>query len=515
MASSNTFGRRTLLKRGGAAALGASFLPASVFGRAAAAEAAVAQQPALSPGTPVYRSEWVPPGAAARVAFVTDHHYWPNHPENWGGGAQITSSTERRMPDLADLLNAARPDVSIHGGDVISAGGAFFPPLSEFEKQDAFRADFIGRLTHPAIPMIGNHETHEAPYRSHDQLASWTARFGSPFQKHALPGWRMLTLNSMTPNGDRRYGQGDAYGNVYGIDPPQIEWLRRNLAEAAASQEHVLLFAHVPPSDWGDRSALEELVAANPSVKGMVCGHWHRNNLSFLAGVPVLVRASNVETPFSYHMLHLYRDGRVVVVQHSQHFPFDEFVSAGFAAGKQGAESDRYLTIGGNSLMPIEKLTVVGDDVAARVADGHLRLSSRLGRAGVVIDTADLRDARLTMSMVMASGDAAGGFALAGANGRGGVEAVVTPRYSASGKVYLRQDVAGGAPSLLQPAWFNIGYNLAYRLTLEVRGRKVTASWKGMTPIDATVETDRPGRFGCFVERGVLFVTDLALERLV
>jgi hypothetical protein len=45
---------------------------------------------------------------------VSDHHYWPGHLENWGNGSQITSKTDRRMPDLAEVLNEEQPGLSIH-----------------------------------------------------------------------------------------------------------------------------------------------------------------------------------------------------------------------------------------------------------------------------------------------------------------------------------------------------------------------------------------------------------------
>lgn len=510
MMKTPSFDRRTLLTRGGAAALAAALPDRSVLHAATVAPT----EQAAPPWREVYRSAWVPPGAVARVAYVTDHHYWPKHHENWGEGAQITSSTDRRMPDLVRTLNALRPDVSIHGGDVISAGGAFFPPPDEYAAQLAFQADFLGQLQHPWMALVGNHETLEAHYGSHDQLAAWSARFGAPCRRYAHANWRLLTLNSMLPNARRAYGAGDVYGNAYGLDAPQLDWVRRELAEAQAQRAHVVLFAHVPPSDWVNAADLEALLTAHPVVAAIVCGHWHRNVMGLLGGVPVLVRTSNVETPFGYHLLDLYQDGRLVVVQRSQCFPFEEFVSASHAAGKQGSEADRYLTLGGSSRMPLEHVTVVGDDASARLADGHLTVSSRSGRAAVLIDGGALRRARLTVSLVKASGDAVGAMVLADDRGRGGIEAVLTSRYSPSGKSFLRRDVVGGEPQLLRPSWFNIGNDLSYRLSLEVRDGRVSASWTGMPPLTYELETDRGGRVGIFVERGRMYVTELTLETL-
>jgi hypothetical protein len=115
MSEKNTLGRRSFLKMGSAIAAAPSVAGKITLGRSS------------DRGTEVYSSSFVPDGAECRLAFVADHHYWPNHLENWGGGSQITSSTDRRMPDLVQALNDENPDLSVHAGDVVSAGGSFFP----------------------------------------------------------------------------------------------------------------------------------------------------------------------------------------------------------------------------------------------------------------------------------------------------------------------------------------------------------------------------------------------------
>ena len=130
-------GRRSLLK------MGTAVLATPLAG--AAAEAQPGSSPAATPGTQVFRAQLVPDGADCRLALVSDQHWWPEHRENWGGGAQMTSLSDRKMPDLAEMLNAERPDVSIHAGDVISAAGSFFPTPAEYAKQLAFAKRFYGK----------------------------------------------------------------------------------------------------------------------------------------------------------------------------------------------------------------------------------------------------------------------------------------------------------------------------------------------------------------------------------
>jgi hypothetical protein len=212
-------------------------------------------------------------------------------------------------------------------------------------------------------------------------------------------------------------------------------------------------------------------------------------------------------------MLHLYPDGRIIVLQKSQHFPYDDFISSGFQAGAQGSESDRYLTVGGSSGLPLDGLRVVGAGAQAAIQDGHLRLTSGESRAAVLIDAAGLSAARLSLTVTKASGNRIGGIALAGEGGEGGIEATLTSLYSPDGKVFLAS-TTGGRREVLARSWFNIADNIAYRLVLEVRNGRVSASWKNMVNLKADVSPAAPGLFGFFVDRGTAFVTDLKLERL-
>lgn len=500
-----TLGRRSLLK------LGTAMLATPLIGTTA--EVQPASTSAAAPGTLLFRGQFVPDGADCRLALVSDQHWWPEHHENWGDGAQITSLSDRKMPDLAEMLNAEHPDLSIHAGDVISAAGSFFPTASEYTKQLAFAKRFYGMLTHPSIATVGNHETLEAQYGSHGQLAAWQEQFGAPYREHDVRSWRFLTLNPMLPNPGQRLGRGDNYGNYYGLDDEQLTWLAARLADAAARKLKAVVVVHVPPSGWINTAAFEAVIVGAGCVKAVLCGHWHRNNLSFLGGIPVLVRISNVETPFGYSMVHGYPDGRLIVVQKSQHFPGEEFISAGFAKGKQGAQSDRYLTLGGASALPLTDLRVLGEAPRASIGDGHLRVTSREGRAIVLIDTAALGNARLTLTAIKAGGERIGGLAFASPDGRDCIEATLTSRYSPDGKVMLVSNVAGKR-EVLARSWFNIADDIAYKLTLETSDGRIRASWKNMADLDAGPVARTSGHFGFYVERGTMVVTDVTLERL-
>lgn len=467
---------------------------------AAAAPLVAAQSTAAR--TPVFEGRFVPPNAECKVAFVSDQHYWPGHRENWGGGTQITSSSDKRMPDLADVLNAERPQLSIHGGDVISAAGSFFPPQEEYARQLAFASNFYKRLNHPYVPMLGNHETLEGLYENESQLAAWRKHFGAPHRYHDVNGWRFVALNCLLPNPNGRHGRGDGYGNAYGLDPEQADWLRRLLKDASTKQMKAIVCTHVPPAGWVSGVEFERIINEAGCVKTVLCGHVHRNITGKLGDVPVLVRVANVTTPFGYTMIHGYADGRVIVVQKSQHFPMEDFLSAGFhPKSPLGSEADRYMTLGGASeQLPLDGLKVIGDGAHAVIQDGHLRLVSPNGPAAVLIDHKPLGRARLSLTIIKAGADRIGGIA-------GNIEAALTAKYSTDGKVYLAR-----GKDILARSWFNIGDHIAYRLTLETDGKRVRASWKNMLDLHAPEST--AGQFGFFVDRGTAFVTDLTLESI-
>ncbi len=497
MASRHYIDRRSFLKLSSAALTTASFTGRRAF-----------PQPA-EPGETVYSAGFVPPGADCKVAFVCDHHYWPGHLENWGDGSQITTSTDRRMPDLVEALNEEKPDLSVHAGDVISAGDSFFPPPEEYGRQLAFAKRFYSGLSHPCMPLPGNHETLDPRYESDSQLEAWSRDFGAPYRYDDLQGWRIIGVNCLLANPQGRYG----HGEVFGLDPAQFNWLRGSLEDASTRRLKVVICTHVPPAGWVNAADFETLIAASGCVKAVLCGHMHRNSISFLGGVPILVRVANVSSPFGYTMVHLYPDGRILVIQKSQHFPFEDFISAGFQPGSQGSEKDRYLTLGGNSQLLLERLKIVGADARATIVDGHLRLTARSERAMVLIDTSPLHDARLTLTASKAAGERIGGIALAAPDGSGAIEASLTSRYSPDGKVYLARNRSGNR-EIIARSWFNIGDNIAYRLVLEIRGGRIRASWKNMLDLEAAVDPGANGHFGFFVDRGSVFVTDLRLERL-
>jgi len=458
-------------------------------------------------GKILHSSDFVPEGALFKLAMVTDHHYWPHHAKNWG--EKQFRDTEPRMRDLAETLNREKPDLSVHCGDVISAGNSFEPPPEEYIRQLDFEKTFLESLRHPAIPLIGNHEVPDAFYEDESELDRWKKRFGPLNRFVDIGNWRLVLLNIMVPNPGGKLGK----GSLYGIDETQLRWLDGALREAAAKSMSALLFAHVPPQNFTYKNDFEKTVLRSGCVRGIFCGHTHSNSQSMLGNIPVMVRAGNTGAPLAYTLIYPYPDGRLLVVQKSQHFPFINYLSESIRPGLQKKEEDRYYTLGGSTEMPLEGLRSAGENVSAVICDGHLALRSEKGRGYLLIDTPGLTGGRIRFSAIKEGAVRMGVVACANTDCSRRIEGAVTSEYGPDGNLYLAT-CDGAGKRTLDRSWFNIADGIAYEFTLEVRKGKAVLSMKNMPVLAAGLGADISGQFGMFVEGGSMLVTDLSLEKV-
>ncbi|MBT4483570.1 MAG: hypothetical protein HOC71_07815, partial [Candidatus Latescibacteria bacterium] len=269
----------------------------------------------------------------------------------------------------------------------------------------------------------------------------------------------------------------------------------------------------IPPADFVNKAEFKEVITAPGCVRGMMCGHYHQNHLYNFGGIPVMVRVGNSVTPMGYTLIYPYADGRILIVQKSQHFPHLDDVSNSIRSGAQGSEYDRFFTIGGSSALPLDGLTVHGRKARAFIDDGHLTLDSTEAKGTVLIDSPSLSNARLSFSAVKEGGTHMGALAFAHEDGSGGIEGVLTNVYSTDGNVFLA-DYTGNRKETLARTWFNINDGIAYKFILEARNDTITLSVKNMPKISARLKIKPSGKFGFFVNKGKMLITDLKLEKL-
>jgi 3',5'-cyclic AMP phosphodiesterase CpdA len=316
--------RRDALRAGLAGAVGAAAL--GVLGCARGDKTENPREAALTPS-----------GArrVCRVAHLTDMHTQPEK-----GAGEGTAAAFAHASSLSD-----RPDLVITGGDSIFDG--FERDRSRVATQWGVWAEALKACRVPVRSVLGNHDVwgwNRSKSGTSGNEPGWGKAWGiealgMPGRFYALDlprvpgaraGWRALMLDSVRPKGD---------GYEAFIDPEQLEWLKGELAAAAApGGPHLLVVSHVPilsaavfmqakPSRrvdingglmHADAQDLKTLFAASPSVRACVSGHLHLvddvtyNGVRYLCDGAVCAAWWNgryVDCDEGYAVLDLYDDG--------------------------------------------------------------------------------------------------------------------------------------------------------------------------------------------------------------
>jgi 3',5'-cyclic AMP phosphodiesterase CpdA len=130
---------------------------------------------------------------------------------------------------LARWIEAERPDLVIHTGDVTVDGAAIDDDL-------AFAADLLEGLGVRSLALPGNHDVGETgPHHqpvSDERLARWRARFGADWWVDEVAGWRLIGLDAQL------LGSGSA------AEAAQMAWLEATMAKSAGRQ--IAWFLHKP-----------------------------------------------------------------------------------------------------------------------------------------------------------------------------------------------------------------------------------------------------------------------------
>lgn len=172
-----------------------------------------------------------------------------------------------------------RPDLLLLTGDLTEYGDA---------ESYAVLAQALSGLPFPVWPMPGNHDDRLALVRAFPQLP---AREGPLDHVIEAADLRIAMIDSLEPG---RHGGS--------FTEAQAEWLSAELA--AHPRRPTLVVIHHPPLisgiDWMDPGSSEpwiarlgHVLAGQPQVKAILCGHLHRPVVSVFAGHPVIVCPSS------------------------------------------------------------------------------------------------------------------------------------------------------------------------------------------------------------------------------
>jgi 3',5'-cyclic AMP phosphodiesterase CpdA len=301
--------------------------------------------------------------ALFRFALISDSHHWPASSERQAfvsksdaqpirDGLVVGRSPETWAAALTTLQKFAANGgaFAIHAGDPACGGASFHASSREFEAQ--LRA--VAAAERAALPrgwpiyhVPGNHDLEP----NVGGLAPWLAILGGggeggdghePAAATGVPhpagpthahralrrdGWRIILLDTASAVGIDTDGHGH-------VGAHQLRWLERQLDEAAAEGDHVILVAHqllVPPTDrMGQRCAwfvpqydlvdnaedVLSLMDRHSHVRLVLHAHVHANSLTMRRGVPFVTSASASEYPMTWREVIVRRCGELELRSH-------------------------------------------------------------------------------------------------------------------------------------------------------------------------------------------------------
>ena len=216
--------------------------------------------------------------APTLIAQLTDIHVVARDSDQ----EQWVDNTARLREAVASIGDETPPVAAVLATGALAGGGR--------PGEYSMLTELFAPLTVPLLPLPGNHDDRAliretfpaAPWADVDH-ASWVTE---------VEGVRLVGLDSIRPG-----MPGAAY------DAPREDWLRAQLATPFAGP--TILAVHHPPFvtgiEWMDDAGfvgLDRLAVTltDHPVDRVVCGHMHRPISSTIAGIPVQVGVSTVES---------------------------------------------------------------------------------------------------------------------------------------------------------------------------------------------------------------------------
>jgi len=130
--------------------------------------------------------------------------------------------------------------------------------------------------------------------------------------------WKEAEFDSLVLN-TRKTDNKNAEPYNGGLSSRQMDWLERNLKQAASKNEKVIIFSHHPFSCADGLEALNGkdvigLVSRFPCVKALIAGHHHTGGYCEESGIPSVIIEGMVETEHdnAWGMVELY-DNRILI----------------------------------------------------------------------------------------------------------------------------------------------------------------------------------------------------------
>lgn len=247
------------------------------------------------------------------IALAAD----PQYADKDSLGTRNYRGSKFKLREFTYTANQQNADATIFLGDMI-----------DDNQDDLFDIMFqICTLKMPVYSVAGNHDFEAFP---RDPQKIYNAlMMPSPFYAEKIKKTRLLFLdgNRMSfyawPKGSPEFKQSKNYKEKFaessadwngGLGLKQLNWLKKQLEEAQAAQERVILFCHFPiypkdPHNLWDSEATMTLIRQYSCVKAWISGHNHKGNYAQLDNIHFLTIEGMVEgEDNSYAILHFFSD---------------------------------------------------------------------------------------------------------------------------------------------------------------------------------------------------------------
>ena len=224
----------------------------------------------MSLATYTFESNQLQSDGALRILQLTDLHLLPTPDERYREQVFPDQQLQRVLDDVKQRQLAF--DCVVLTGDIANHGA-----IAAYQRGLALLAD---TFTQPLFWLPGNHDCVATMQQVAQQVSEQEPRLKTLLHQELLtPAWRILLLDSTDTS--------TLSAQQLGGGRLSTEELRRvEAALQSADERSLLLMLHHNPyptgSAWQDpirldnAAALLALIADQPQVKGMVCGHLHQ-----------------------------------------------------------------------------------------------------------------------------------------------------------------------------------------------------------------------------------------------
>ena len=247
-----------------------------------------------------------------RFVFITDTHYWPDAPKDYGAPKMLTKGREIHDA-LVPAVNSLKPEFVVHGGDFLCGGSSFDIPTPTYERSISDMRDTFQGLDAPFYAVPGNHDCDAQTWKFD--------AFNQAFDPPDILGVDPVASDLRVIRANVFLGDTKEMGSGEWTDEHDTQ-LREADRQANADRAASILFLHtwvlpdaVPEEGSEGRGCVNgaarllETVSQCPSVIAVFTGHRHVNRVTAYRDFLIVDTACLIGYPFGFREVTLSDDG--------------------------------------------------------------------------------------------------------------------------------------------------------------------------------------------------------------